>query len=118
MLPDRTELPTGGVTQPPQTWSVAHRVVQQLFMARMPVPTLDDDRGTAYAALERLVTSSLQVLTYLDNLNDDLPEGADAVRAFRDSHHKWFGLELTQFLECCAELGYDTAPPDDDDDDD
>lgn len=79
----------------------------------MPVPTLDDDCSTAYDALERLVTASVQVITYLDNLTDDLPEGADAVRAFRDSHAAWFGQELTRFLAFCAELGYDTATSDD-----
>lgn len=66
----------------------------------MPVPTLDDDCSTAYDALERLVTASVQVITYLDNLTDDLPEGADAIRAFRDSHAAWFGQELTRFLAC------------------
>ena len=83
----------------------------------MPVPTLDDDCSTAYDALERLVTASVQVITYLDNLTDDLPEGADAVRAFRDSHAAWFGQELTRFLAFRAELGYDTATSDDGDED-
>lgn len=92
---------------------MAHRIVQQLFTARMPVTTLDDDCGTARAAIQRLVTSSMQVLTYLDNLTEDLPEGADAVRAFRVSHTAWFCRELKKNIELCAELGYDLTQPSD-----